>query len=161
MTEQLTEKTTPAHQIPANQIVVGVDGSPGSYAALRWAARMATTLDSSITAVTAWEFPVFITVAGGGLLPGTWDPEEDANTIVNDAIGAVFAGTPGFVRAVVQEGHPADVLINASKGAMMIVVGGRGHGGFAGALLGSVSTAVTHHAKCPVLVVPEPAGAIA
>jgi nucleotide-binding universal stress UspA family protein len=145
MSEQLT---------PAHEIVVGVDGSPGSYAALRWAARMAAPLNASITALTAWEFPVFITAAGGGLLPGTWDPEEDANTIVNDAVGAVFAGTPGYVRAVVAQGHPADMLINASKSALMVVVGGRGHGGFAGALLGSVSTAVAHHAKCPVLIVP-------
>lgn len=140
--------------VPVHEIVVGVDGSPGSYAALRWAARMAPALNASITAVTAWEFPVFITAAGGGLLPGTWDPEADANTVVNDAIGAVFAGTPGFVRPVVTQGHPADVLIKASESALMIVVGGRGHGGFTGALLGSVSTAVAHHSKCPVLIVP-------
>lgn len=140
--------------IPAHEIVVGIDGSPGSYAALRWAAKMAQALDASITAVTAWEFPVFITAAGGGLLPGTWDPEADANTIVNDAIGAVFAGAPAYVRAVVDQGHPADVLLRASDTALMLVVGGRGHGGFAGALLGSVTTAVAHHAKCPVLIVP-------
>lgn len=141
-------------EVPHNEIVVGVDGSPGSYAALRWAAKLAPALNASITAITAWEFPVFITAAGGGLLPGTWDPEADANSVVQDAIGAVFAGTPGYVRAVVDQGHPADVLINASRHALMVVVGGRGHGGFAGALLGSVSTAVAHHAKCPVLIVP-------
>lgn len=139
---------------PTHEIVVGVDGSPGSYAALRWAAKLAPVMNATVTAVTAWEFPVFITAAGGGLLPGTWDPEADATTIVNDAIGAVFAGTPAYVRTMVVQGHPADVLINASHTAVMLVVGGRGHGGFTGALLGSVSTAVAHHAKCPVLIVP-------
>jgi nucleotide-binding universal stress UspA family protein len=142
-------------QTPQHEIVVGIDGSPGSYAALKWAATMAPALNASITVMTAWEFPVFITAAGGGLLPGTWDPEADANTVVNDAIASVFAGTPGYVRPVVAQGHPADVLIEASKHAWMLVVGGRGHGGFTGALLGSVSTAVAHHAKCPVLIVPN------
>lgn len=144
----------PVAPLPQHEIVVGVDGSPGSYAALRWAAKLAEAMDASITAVTAWEFPVFITAAGGGLLPGTWDPEADATTIVNDAIRAVFAGTPGYVRTVVVQGHPADVLIEASRHALMLVVGGRGHGGFTGALLGSVSTAVAHHSKCPVMIVP-------
>jgi nucleotide-binding universal stress UspA family protein len=160
MSEKLATATTHlSAEVPAREIVVGVDGSPGSYAALRWAAKLATALDASITAVTAWEFPVFITAAGGGLLPGTWDPEADATTVVNDAIGAVFAGTPGFVRAMVSQGHPADVLIQASHSAVMLVVGGRGHGGFTGALLGSVSTAVAHHAKCPVMIVPAEAAA--
>lgn len=132
-------------------IVVGVDGSQTSKEALRWAMRLASALECEVEAITAWEFPVIITMAGGGVLPGTWVPEEDAREVLEKTVSEVAPGA----RAVVTEGHPANVLIDASKNAEMIVVGSRGLGGFRGALLGSVSSAVSQHAKCPVLVIPS------
>lgn len=134
-------------------IVVGVDGSDTSKEALRWAGRLAPVLNCTIQAVTAWEFPVVVTMAGGGVLPGTWVPEEDARDVLTATVSEILPGSE--VQTVVAEGHPANVLLEASKDAEMIIVGSRGLGGFRGALLGSVSSAVSQHAKCPVLVIPE------
>lgn len=134
-------------------IVVGIDGSETSKTALRWAMKLASALGASVEAVCAWEFPVIVTMAGGGILPGTWAPEEDARKVLDDVISEV--APQGGIKAVVAEGHPAHVLVEASKDAEMLVVGSRGIGGFRGALLGSVSSAVSQHARCPVLVIPE------
>lgn len=134
-------------------IVVGVDGSQTSKAALRWAVKLAPALGCTVEAITAWEFPVIVTMAGGGVLPGTWVPEDDAKKVLEETIADVAPGSD--VQAVIAEGHPAHVLVEASKHAEMLVVGSRGLGGFRGALLGSVSSAVSQHAKCPVLVIPE------
>lgn len=134
-------------------IVVGVDGSQTSKAALRWAVKLAPALGCTVEAITAWEFPVIVTMAGGGVLPGTWVPEDDAKRVLEEAIGDAVPGAD--IRAVIAEGHPANVLVEASNHAEMLIVGSRGLGGFRGALLGSVSSAVSQHAKCPVLVIPE------
>lgn len=134
-----------------NVIIVGVDGSETSKQALRWANRLAPALGCEIEALTAWEFPVIVTMAGGGVLPGTWVPENDAREVLQETIDEVSPGA----KATVVEGHPANALIDASKRAEMIVIGSRGLGGFRGALLGSVSSAVSQHARCPVLVIPS------
>lgn len=133
-------------------VIVGVDGSDTSKQALRWAARLAPALNCSIEVITAWEFPVIVTMAGGGVLPGTWVPEDDAKEVLRSTVSEVLPGTE--VKSLVVEGHPANVLLEASKDAEMIIIGSRGLGGFRGALLGSVSSAVSQHAKCPVLVIP-------
>ena len=134
-----------------NTVIVGVDGSQTSKVALRWGRVLADALGAELEAITAWEFPVIVTMAGGGVLPGTWVPEDDAREVLRKTIDEVAPGA----RALVVEGHPANVLIEASDRAEMIVIGTRGLGGFRGALLGSVSSAVSQHAKCPVLVVPH------
>lgn len=133
-------------------IVVGVDGSSTSKSALRWAVKLAPALGCTIEAVTAWEFPVIVTMAGGGVLPGTWVPEDDAKNVLEGTINEI--APHANVRAVIAEGHPAHVLLEASKRAEILIVGSRGLGGFRGALLGSVSSAVSQHAQCPVLVIP-------
>lgn len=132
------------------KVIVGIDGSPTSKEALRWAMRLAPALGCEVEAITAWEFPVIVTMAGGGVLPGTWVPEDDARETLENTVKEI---APTAHMAVI-EGHPANVLIEASKNAEMIVVGSRGLGGFRGALLGSVSSGVSQHANCPVLVVP-------
>ncbi len=144
-------------------IVVGVDGSGSSLDALRWAARLAIPLNAEIDAVTSWIYPASYGMGSGP--PADWDPAEDAAQILADAFTAVFGDDrPPGIRAVVCQGHPAQALIDASDGAEMLVVGSRGHGGFAGLLLGSVSAYCSSHAPCPVLVTrtmpPTPLGPV-
>jgi nucleotide-binding universal stress UspA family protein len=133
------------------RIVVGVDGSEQSTVALSWAVRISATTGASIDAVTAWHFPLN---SGWGYVPDAWDPETDATRCLTDSVDEAFgAERPAGLRLLVREGLPAKVLLEESKGATMLIVGSRGHGGFAGLLLGSVSATCAEHAKCPVLVV--------
>jgi nucleotide-binding universal stress UspA family protein len=131
------------------EIVVGVDGSEASIAALREGVRLATVFHSPLRAVIAWQFPPIM----GGYLPDDWSPDADAQLILDDAVQTVFGeNVPGWFSGTIREGQPARLLIEESAGAQMLIVGSRGHGGFAGLLLGSVSAACAEHAKCPVLV---------
>ena len=135
----------------AGRIVVGVDGSAPSEQALRWAVSLAATYGAQLEAVTAWEVPA---AYGWASVPPDWDPAGDMRKVLDDTVRAVFGDQPpaGLQRQV-REGGAAKVLIEASRGALMLVVGSRGHGGFAGLLLGSVSANVAEHAPCPVLVI--------
>lgn len=133
------------------EIVVGVDGSPQSRQALRWAVQMARLLGAPMTVVTAWEFP---TTYGYATPVPDWNPEDDMRQVQDQAIAGVFGDDPPQdLGRVLQSGGAAHVLLEASEGALMLVVGSRGHGGFAGLLLGSVSSVVAEHAACPVLIV--------
>jgi nucleotide-binding universal stress UspA family protein len=143
------------------RIVVGVDGSPGSMEALNWAVCEAGQHVASVHAVMAWEYPQAYAVNVWGL---GMDPTLDAQAGLASAAAAEaarVAGAAGDAQDVVVtseavEGHPAVALLQASEVADLLVVGSRGHGGFVGALLGSVSQHVVCHAGCPVVVVPEP-----
>ncbi|AMM20175.1 hypothetical protein AX769_08345 [Frondihabitans sp. PAMC 28766] len=98
---------------------------------------------------TSWMIP-----AGyPGANYGSWSPRDDAENLATTARTYLFPGqVPGWFSTVTAEGMPARVLLEQSTGADMLIVGSRGHGGFAGLLLGSVSTAVAEHASCPVLI---------
>ena len=134
-----------------HRIVVGVDGSPYSEKALHWAVFLGLTLGARVEAVAAWDYPA---AAGWATPPSDWDPAADSKKILQDTIHKVFgAHPPAILTADVREGGAARVLLEASEGAGMLVVGSRGHGGFVGLLLGSVSANVAEHAKCPVLIV--------
>ncbi len=140
------------------RIVVGVDGSPASLEALRWAVGQAALTGAAVEAVTAWEYPADYGAADYGAAPMSSgiDWQANAREALETALGqAVAADAPAIMRTV-QQGHPAKVLLNASAGAELLVVGNRGHGGFAGLLLGSVSDHVVAHAACPVLVIRHP-----
>jgi nucleotide-binding universal stress UspA family protein len=135
----------------AGRIVVGVDGSQPSQQALRWGAHLATVFGAGLDAVTAWEFPAMY---GWAAVPSDWDPARDMRTALDQTVQEVFGDQPpAGLRRLVNEGGAAGVLLDASQGAIMLVVGSRGHGGFAGLLLGSVSSNVAEHASCPVLVI--------
>ena len=137
------------------RIVVGVDGSVHSKLALRWAARIAATEGATIDVVAAWEFP---NTYGWSAFSEEYSPQADIEKALNQAIDEVFGvDRPQGLRTHVVEGRAAMALLDASKDALMLVVGSRGHGGFVGLLLGSVSAKVAEHATCPVLVVHAPA----
>ncbi|MDM7991387.1 universal stress protein [Arthrobacter sp. zg-Y877] len=133
------------------RIVVGVDGSEESLEALRLARRLADLLDCRIDAITVWEFPAMLATP----FPTTeWSPRVEAERGLAEAVEAAFEGngTPEGLTQSAVSGQAAGVLMEASRGAEMLVVGNRGRGGFAGLLLGSVSTTVAAHAYCPVLI---------
>jgi nucleotide-binding universal stress UspA family protein len=138
------------------RIVAGVDGSLSSMSALRWAIRQAGLTGAAVDAVIAWHYPV--AVGGYGWAPtgmeGGFDFKENAEKTLADAISSVVDPCSNVgLRARVVEGNPAQVLLDASDDADLLVVGSRGHGGFTEALLGSVSQHCVHHAHCPVTVV--------
>lgn len=133
------------------RIVVGVDGSEPSQQALRWAARFAATFGAQLAAVTAWEYPPSF---GWVAIAPDWNPAQDMRKVLDDTIVAVFGDQPPpGLQLLVREGVAAKVLLDACEGATLLVVGSRGHGGFAGLLLGSVSANVAEHAPCPVFIV--------
>jgi nucleotide-binding universal stress UspA family protein len=137
---------------PGTRIVVGVDGSDQSKLALSWAMRISATIGASIDAVTAWHLPV---AYGWSFVPlEAWDPEGEATKCLADSLDAVFgAERPAGLRLLVRQGLAAKVLLDESRDATMLIVGSRGHGGFSGLLLGSVSASCAAHATCPVLVI--------
>lgn len=135
-------------------IVVGVDGSAGSKLALEWAARIAAAEDAVIDVVGAWEYPVNL---GWTAVPAEYSPKQDIEKAIVQVVDEVFGPErPPGLRVLTHEGNAAGVLIEKSADALMVVVGSRGHGGFVGLLIGSVSARVAEHAKCPVLVVHAP-----
>lgn len=138
------------------RIVVGVDGSPSSKAALRWAVAQAERTGASVQAVIAWHYPVMI--GGYAWAPVSAVPTEDFEEIADKTLAetiadAVDPATAVRIEKVVREGNAAQVLIEAADGAELLVVGSRGHGGFSSALIGSVSQHCAHHAPCPILIV--------
>ncbi|CAM01701.1 nucleotide-binding universal stress UspA family protein [Saccharopolyspora erythraea NRRL 2338] len=139
------------------RVVVGVDGSPGSRAALRWALRYAELSDARITAVIACGWPALIDLT----LPMQEDDiaanakRELTKTV--DETRALLATRVPVERKVVRD-HAARALLDEAQDADLLVVGHRGHGGFAEALLGSVSRHCVHHAPCPVVVVHQTPG---
>lgn len=134
-----------------NRIVVGVDGSNSSSAALEWAGRQAELTGSVLELVTAWEWPT--TYGAPFTFTPEWNPAADAEQVIESAVKEVREAHRDIeIRTTVQQGHPAPVLVKASQGADLLVVGCRGHGEFVGMLLGSVSEHCVTNAKCPVLV---------
>jgi nucleotide-binding universal stress UspA family protein len=140
-------------------ILVGVDGSACARAALEFAAREAALRDAQLRIICAWEIPP--AVYGGGFAPGLDQPTLDAfrdgaETVVREAVAAAkeLQSTIECEGKAVQ-GQPAELLLQEARHADLVVVGNRGHGGFASLLLGSVSHQVVQHASCPVTVVRE------
>ena len=137
----------------SGRIVVGVDGSESSKQALRWAKFMATTTGSTIEAAIAWSPPVAWAGAGWSVPPIMWDPEDDAAKVLASTVVEVLGPDESTaVTLTVRKGGAAQMLIELSRDAQLLVVGNRGHGGFVGLLLGSVSSACVEHSHCPVLV---------
>ena len=132
------------------RIVVGVDGSEHSNAALRWAlAEAGAHPDSMVTAVLSWQVP-FLS------FPGAFDREELEKTYKAFLIETVSAIAPKPaipLETLVAEGDPTESMVEASRGAHLLVLGIRGRSAFAGLLLGSVSQGAATSAHCPVVLV--------
>lgn len=138
-----------------SKIVVGVDGSAGSRAALRWAHEEAGLRHATLDVVTVWQFPMMTSLPAFGAMPPPDDLSGDAeNALLQTLMDEGIASTDEVpVTTVVAEGAAAPTLLEAAKDADLLVVGHRGHGGFTGLLLGSVSQQCATHAVCPVVIV--------
>jgi nucleotide-binding universal stress UspA family protein len=141
-------------------VVVGVDRSPAAVAALEWALAEGARRGRRVTVVHAWSDAVSAGYAFGG--PRAADPETvelEALAAAQELLKRACARVPGAdtieTSAVAVQGAAGTVLASASEGADLVVVGTRSASALSRTLLGSVSTAVLHHAHCPVAVVPE------
>jgi nucleotide-binding universal stress UspA family protein len=144
--------STPNEAAGAERIVVGIDGSPSSKAALAWAAQQAALTGAPLTVVSTWHYPNDYGYVSW--LPDNVDFSDDARAVIDQTITEVLGDETKIevTRLVVQD-HPALALVEESKSAALVVVGSRGHGEFAGMLLGSVSEFIATHAHCPVVIV--------
>lgn len=153
-TGRMTPATAPVgaidHSSDTRPILVGVDGSPSSLEALAWAARQAQLVGTRVHAVIAWQYPP---VYGMYATSDEVDWADNAKQTIEAAVQEALSGDDDDVTSYVVQGHPAQVLVDRSAAAGLLVVGNRGHGGFAETLLGSISEKVIAHARCPVLVV--------
>lgn len=140
--------------VVGGRVVVGVDGSEPSRHALRWARFLARASASTLEVVAAWQrYTPYGWYGAGSVAMPPDNPADDTQKAVTATIEEVFGDErPAGFRLTVRAGHAAQVLLEVSEGAWMLVVGSRGHGGFTGLLLGSVSAGCAEHATCPVLV---------
>lgn len=154
-----------------SRIVVGVDGSESSRQALRWAQQEASLRSASLDVIHVYEHSLawrsFATddsmsatdseLVREAIEAGARHAAEDAQALVDSLVGELDgAAVDG---RVIESNHPAQTLIEQSKGADLLVVGSRGRGGFASLMLGSVSQQCAAHAECPVVIIrsiPEP-----
>ncbi|MFC5834113.1 universal stress protein [Nonomuraea insulae] len=134
---------------PRGEIVAGTDGSPGAGRALEFAFAEAELRGARLRAVQAWAWP-----HAGGFEPADREGEQDVLRRLKESLAGHQDRHPGVdVVAEVVHGHPVEVLKEAAVGADLLVVGSRGHGQFAGMLIGSISQALLHHAPGPLAVV--------
>lgn len=150
-------------------IVVGVDGSAGSDAALRWALAEGRLRGARVRVVSAYQVPQLpvdgVAFGAPGVLTSASSSDEvdrlrvaaedEAKRVSADALMRAGAAAEGIAaEPAALEGPPAETLIEAGRGAELLVVGSRGRGGFAGLLLGSVSQQCAQHPPCPVVILP-------
>lgn len=138
----------------SSPVIVGVDGSSDSVRALQWAAEYARLVDAPLHALTVYQVPA---VWGPYAMRGLPDADalaDEAHRVLADTVRETL-GEGAQVTQRVESGHTAYALVMASHEAQLVVVGSRGHGGFTGLLLGSVSQYCVTHARCPVIVMPH------
>ena len=138
-------------------IIVGIDGSIHSRRALEWAISEAAVRDMPLTVLTVQQ--AVMSYWGPVIYPGDGDLTEHARKVAQEETDSALAklsaeARPPEVTVLAVPGAPAEELLKRAEDADMIVVGSRGAGGFKKLLLGSVSSTVTHHAHCPVVVIP-------
>ena len=144
----------------SGKIVVGIDGTQTSVAALRWAVAEGALREAQVEAVHTWSYVPVAAPADAGLVPLAWSEssemldasEQAAQLVANEQLESVLGPDHGVAVTIVQ-GEPAAALLAAAEGADLLVVGNRGRGSLAQALLGSTSAKVSDRATCPVVVV--------
>jgi len=130
-------------------IVVGVDGSPSSQRAVRWAAKQAELTGATLRAVSSWRWPNYITI-----LPPGVDLASDTRRTLDEVLQEALTGTEDLsVTRHVIEGPPGPALLTQAQDATLLVVGAQGRAAFPGMLLGSVAEYCVRHGSCPVVVV--------
>jgi nucleotide-binding universal stress UspA family protein len=138
----------------SGRIVVGVDGSATSTAALEWAVEEAELRACGLTVLNAWHDGS----SGREPLGLAADPEvveATARRLVEEMIDdRVDTGASVDIQAAIVRAGAAEALVRASESALVLVVGNRGHGTLGGMLLGSVAQQAAHHARCPLVLVP-------
>ena len=138
-------------------IVVGVDGSEHSQQVLEWAMKEAALKQAPLTVLAVHQVAGSYWTRSPIIFPADQPDQEKSRQAAEEAVSQA-AGRLGVAAASVTvqaaSGLPAQLLIDASRDADLVVVGRRGGGGFAGLMMGSVSSQVSHHAACPVVVVP-------
>jgi nucleotide-binding universal stress UspA family protein len=136
-------------------VVVGVDGSPGSLKALIWAATEAAEHGAELVVLNVWEHtlppPTGSVSVSERFVPDS--SQRTAEQLVTEIKAVLGDDPPVVVQPMVKQGSPAKVLIEQSANANLLVVGTRGHGGFRGLVLGSVSQHVAGYAQCSVTIV--------
>lgn len=140
------------------RILVGVDGSPSATAALDFAVEEASLRRAELEVITVVPSGSYAPMFGYPPAQEAGPHMDEARRAAQAALDAALAKTSGPAPAktsvIARSGIPAEEILTQAKGADLLVVGSRGLGGFTRLILGSVSTAVVHHADCPVLIVP-------
>ena len=130
-------------------IVVGVDGSPSSQRAVRWAAQQAKLTGATLRAVSSWRWPNYITIVPPGV-----DLASDTRRTLDEVLEEALTGSEDVsVTRHVIEGPPGPALLTQAQDATLLVVGAQGRAAFPGMLLGSVAEYCVRHGSCPVVVV--------
>jgi len=130
-------------------IVVGVDGSPSSQRAVRWAAQQAKLTGATLRAVSSWRWPNYIT-----RIPPGVDLASDTRRTLDEVLEEALTGSEDVsVTRHVIEGPPGPALLTQAQDATLLVVGAQGRAAFPGMLLGSVAEYCVRHGSCPVVVV--------
>ena len=130
-------------------IVVGVDGSPSSQRAVRWASQQAKLTGATLRAVSSWRWPNYITIVPPGV-----DLASDTRRTLDEVLEVALAGSEDLsVTRHVIEGPPGPALLTQAQDASLLVIGAQGRAAFPGMLLGSVAEYCVRHGSCPVVVV--------
>lgn len=136
-------------------VVVGVDGSEASGVALEFAVEEAVRRKGSLRVVSVWEMPAMAQPEIAVTPEVVEVYVQQANAVVEEAVARAQELQPDLpCEGVARAGYAGELLIEEGRGAALVVVGRRGHGGLTGLILGSVSRHVADHAPCPVTIVP-------
>jgi len=149
----MTQETphAPQSDVTPARIVIGIDGSEASMDALAWAGRQAHLTHSTLEMIMTWDWPT--TYGWAMYFPEGYNPSEGMPEILSKAADELRNDYPDIdITSRVVQGHAAPLLVEASNGADLLVVGSRGHGEFVGMLIGSVSEFCSANAHCPVLI---------
>jgi nucleotide-binding universal stress UspA family protein len=143
-----------AERVGGGRIVVGVDASASAGRALEWAADEAARRSAELDVVHAWDAFYVVPTPTAGYPAMCAAAEDDARSTLDKVLAEHGLTGQATVRARTVQGGPAPALLDVAAGADLVVLGTRGHGGFAGLILGSVTHHLAHHAPCTVVVVP-------